>query len=173
MVTRLSLPTTMPPAPQTGPDLLRQFESLREVIESISSELELRPLLTRIIRHACELLDGSMGSIGLYDPRHGVIRMEAVYNMPEREIGLELAAGIGLNGLILETRGPVVLDRYEMVKVMTAPEFRDRAVVGVPIFWRDRLIGTFGVGAPQPRRFSTQDVEVLTLLCRHAAIAIE
>ena len=173
MASRVTLPPDAPAEPHPGPDLLRQFESLREVIESISSELELRPLLTHIIRRACELLDGSMGSIGLYDARQGVIRMEAVHNMPESEIGMELAPGMGLNGLILETRAPVVLDRYELVKVMTAPEFRDRAVVGVPIFWRDRLMGAFGVGAPQPRRFSHRDVEVLTLLGRHAAVAIE
>ena len=36
--------------------LLRQQESLRGIIKSISSELELRPLLTLIVRHACDLL---------------------------------------------------------------------------------------------------------------------
>ena len=35
----------------------RQAETLRRVVEEISSELELRPLLTRIVSHACELLD--------------------------------------------------------------------------------------------------------------------
>lgn len=46
-------------------ELLHQQESLREVIESISSELELRSLLTNIVRYACELLRAERGSIGL------------------------------------------------------------------------------------------------------------
>jgi len=57
--------------------LLRQQESLRQVIESISSELELRPLLTRIIRHACELLGADNGTIGLVDESRRVGRTEA------------------------------------------------------------------------------------------------
>jgi len=160
-------------APPDFDMLLQQRESLREVIESISSELELRPLLTRIIRHACELLGGSNGSIGLHDEARGVVRMEAVFNMPEREIGVELPRGVGLSGQVLETLRPVILERYEMVKVMTASEFRDRAVIGVPILWHDRLIGTFGIGAPPPRRFTDHDIEILTLFARHAAIAIQ
>src|ERR1044071_4885294 len=66
--------------------LLRQQESLRDVIESISSELELRPLLTRIVRHACELLDAHDGTIGLVDSEKNVVRTEAEYRMPENEI---------------------------------------------------------------------------------------
>lgn len=39
-------------ASTAAPGLLRQQESLREVIEAISRELELRPLLTNIVRPA-------------------------------------------------------------------------------------------------------------------------
>ena len=42
--------------------ILRQQESLRAIIESISSELELRPLLTRIVQDACELLQADRGA---------------------------------------------------------------------------------------------------------------
>lgn len=54
--------------------LLRQQESLRAVIESISSELALRPLLTQIVHHACQLLQADRGSIGLYDENQQIGR---------------------------------------------------------------------------------------------------
>src|ERR1043166_5766741 len=92
--------------------LLRQQESLREVIESISSELELRPLLTRIVRHACELLNADNGTIGLVDIDRNVIRTEAAYRMPESEIGAEMKPGVGLAGQVFRTRAPIILDRY-------------------------------------------------------------
>lgn len=63
-------------------NLLRQQESLRGIIESISSELELRPLLTLIVRHACELLDAENGTIGLLDEQRQIISTEAVWSMP-------------------------------------------------------------------------------------------
>ncbi|MBC7870177.1 MAG: hypothetical protein H7Y09_05010, partial [Chitinophagaceae bacterium] len=52
--------------------LLQQQEILRQVIESISSELELRPLLTRIIIHACQLLGADRGTIGLVDEENNL-----------------------------------------------------------------------------------------------------
>jgi signal transduction histidine kinase len=49
-------------------------------------------------------------------------------------------------------------------------------VIGIPIHWREKLIGVFGIGTDarlSDRRFTDHDVETLTLFARHAAIAIE
>jgi GAF domain-containing protein len=168
---------TDPAAPVAAPPdvtrLLRQQGSLREIVESIGSELELRPLLRRILEHACGLLDAQRGSIGLRDEERNLVRIEAVFNLPNRELGAELAAGVGLAGRVLETREPVILESYEQLRIMALPELHDRAVMGVPILWGDRLIGTFGVAALPPRRFGDEDLATLDLYARHAAIAIQ
>ena len=153
--------------------LLRQQESLRKVIELISSELELRPLLTRIVRHACDLLDADNGTIGLLDTQRNVIRTEAAYRMPPDEIGAEAAPGVGLFGQVYRAMEPVVLSRYADVEIPTQLDMLDMTVIGVPIVWRGRLVGVFGLGSPPPRTFTAQDVETLSLFAKHAAIAIE
>lgn len=153
--------------------LLRQQESLRQVIESISSELEFRPLLTLIVRHACELLDADEGTIGLVDEARRVVRTEAAYRMPTGELGAEAAPGHGLAGQVFLTGAPVILERYDQVAHPAQPSLADHAVIGLPIFWRGRMIGFFGIGAAPPRRFSQQDVDTLSVFARHAAIAIE
>jgi signal transduction histidine kinase len=165
--------TTDPPEAERFERLVRQYDGLRQVIEEISSELELRPLLTSIVRHACELLDAWDGSIGLYDERREVFRTEAIYRMPLAELGREMRSGEGLAGLVLLRRAAVVLERYDQAPVPLLPELAANAVLGMPIFWRDRLIGFFGIGAPPPRTFDAKDVEILGLLGRHAAVAIE
>ena len=124
------------PYAQNLSDLLRQQESLREVIESISSELELSPLLTRIIRHACELLDVENGTIGLVDATRKVIRTEAAYNMPPGEIGAEMPAGMGVFGQVYTHQEPVIFERYGEVSLPLYAELQDYTVLGVPIFWR-------------------------------------
>ncbi|HXU31199.1 MAG TPA: hypothetical protein VN851_11525, partial [Thermoanaerobaculia bacterium] len=101
-----------PPDAERFERLVRQYDGLRQVIEEISSELELRPLLTSIVRHACELLDARDGSIGLYDEGREIFRTEAIYRMPPAELGREMPSGVGLAGLVLERRAAVVLDRY-------------------------------------------------------------
>ncbi len=153
--------------------LLLQQETLRQVIEEISSELELRPLLTHIVRLACELLGADDGTIGLYDRRKNVIRTEAEFRMPAAEMGAEMGPGEGLAGQVLLERKTVVHERYGSVPNPTLPELEGHAVVGVPILWRDSLIGFFGIGAKPPRRFDSGDVEILSVFARHAAIAIE
>lgn len=153
--------------------LLRQRESLRTVIESISGELELRPLLTQIVQHACELIGADRGTIGLVDEVCGVVRTEAVHHMPPEELGAEMGPGMGLAGKVLETQEPLVLNHYgELETPMHANLIQD-AVIGLPIFWGGRMIGFFGIGADPPRRFDDQDVEMLKLFARHAAVAIE
>lgn len=153
-------------------DLARQQESLRSVIESISGQLELRPLLTRIVRHACELLGAARGSIGLVDEERGVIRTEAIYRMPPEELGAEVAPGVGLAGRVFATQQPLLLDRYGDVDRPMHGGVLEDAVVGIPIFWRERMIGFFGIGSPPPRRFGQRDADMLSLFARHAAIAI-
>lgn len=158
---------------RTAEDLLRQQESLRAVIESISSELELRPLLTRIVRHACDLLHAEHGSIGLVDEEREVVRTEAVFHMPPGELGAEMPAGVGLAGQVFATRRPVLLNRYGDVERPLYEDSLEDAVIGIPILWRERMIGFFGIGSSPPRCFTDSDAEVLSLFARHAAIAIE
>jgi signal transduction histidine kinase len=154
-------------------DQFSQQERLREVIEEISSELELRPLLTNIVQHACELLEANDGSIGLYDEERELFRIEAVFRMPASELGSEMTAGVGLAGEVLRRREPIVLERYGSLPRPTLPELEDHPVIGMPIFWREQLIGFFGIGAEAGRRFGDDDLEILSLFGRHAAIAIE
>src|SRR5262245_567240 len=155
-------------------EAMRRAESLRHVIESISGELALEPLLTRIVESAVTLIGARLGSIGLVlELADGpVVRTAAIYNMPAHELGAEMRPGVGIAGAILRTPQPIRLDRYGDLDQPTLPEFADHAVVGVPIWWGDRMIGVFGIGAPPPIRFDDADVETLALFARHAAIAI-
>jgi signal transduction histidine kinase len=164
---------TRPNADDLHEHALREAEALRRMVEEISSELELRPLLTRIVTHACDLLGADDGSIGLFDPVRKVIRTEAVCRMPLRELGAETGPGIGLAGAVLSRGEPVVLARYDELPTITLPELAANSVIGMPIVSRGRLVGFFGIGARPPRRFDTQDLSTLELFGRHAAIAIE
>ena len=147
-------------------------ENLREVVEAIASELELRPLLTKIVRYACELLEAEHGVIGLVDDGARLVRTEAVYNTPPDELGTESPEGIGLAGRVLATKIPVVLARYGDLERPTRLEMLEHTVIGMPVVWRGDMIGFFGVSAPPPRRFTPEDVETLGSLARHAAIAV-
>lgn len=149
-----------------------RLNALMRMVEDVSSELELTPLLTRLIENACELIGADDGTIGLFVPERNVIRTEAVYRMPARELGSEMGPNVGLAGRVLMTGQPVIA-RYGDLAAITLPELSENEVVGMPVKWHDRLIGFFGVGARAGHSFSDDDLTLLTLFARHAAIAIE
>jgi signal transduction histidine kinase len=178
--------------------LLRRQRSLRAVIESISGELELRPLLTRIVQQACTLLEADHGTIALVDEARGIVRTEAGFNMPPNELGAELGLGEGIAGLVLAARRPLTFSRYGDVPQPTQPGMLNDAILGMPIVWRGAMIGFFGIGRspkptvrrkaghrikpptrsadeprPRARRFTQADVAALGDFARHAAIAIQ
>jgi signal transduction histidine kinase len=175
---------------------MRRQRSLREVIESISGELELRPLLTRIVQQACTLLEADHGTIGLVDEARGIVRTEAGFNMPPNELGAELGIGEGIAGLVLDARRPLTFSRYGDVPQPTQPGMLNDAILGMPIVWRGSMIGFFGIGRspkppkrkaragkgsrrsrpsirPRAKRFTQSDVGALAEFARHAAIAIQ
>jgi signal transduction histidine kinase len=161
------------PAENLDDHALREAEALCQVVEEISSELELRPLLTRIVAHACDLLGADDGSIGLFDPARNVIRTEAIYRMPAREQGAEVPADVGLAGKVLASGEPLVLERYGDLGDVPLPELAENSVIGVPIRSHGQLVGFFGIGALPPRKFNVRDLATLQLFARHAALAID
>jgi GAF domain-containing protein len=118
------------------------------MIESISSELALRPLLTRIVQYACELLGADRGTISLVDDERNVIRTEAAYRMPPDELGAEMPPGVGLAGAVFQAQQPIILNRYGELDEPVQPALADDAVIGLPIFWRGRMVA-FLVLAPR------------------------
>jgi len=157
--------------PDRRPNMIDQ-DHLREMIEVISGELELRPLLTTIVQKACELLHADRGSIGLVHPQDNAVRIEAVYKMPDAELGSISHPGQGLAGRVYRDRAPVLIDRYGDLDNPLLGGMDEDIVVGMPIMWRGDIIGTFGIGAAPPKRFGDNDMRTLEVFARHAAIAI-
>lgn len=161
-------------APQPHIDVHASRDTFGWILEEIASELELRPLLTSIITRACGLLRADTGAISLYDAQRHLLQVEAVHCLPDSEIGMEFEPGEGLMGRVLQTGKSVIVERYGDLDRISLPEYRDHSVVGVPILGHGSgLIGVFGIGSSNGRRFSPPDVETLQIFARHAAIAIQ
>ena len=163
-----------PPQEQIFADVTRRVDILQRVMVLISSDLELEPLLSKILDSAVTLIQATHGTIGLVVERQDrpVIRTVAVYNMPEDELGAEMSPGVGLAGSVLREGRAIRLDRYGDLDQPTLPELAEHSVIGVPIRWREEMIGFFGIGAEGPYRFSAQDQETLGLFAQYAAVAI-
>jgi len=113
-----------------------------------------------------------MGSIGLYDPEANAFRITATHGMGRKRTGTVMGPGVGLAGRVLVTTRPAIEDDYTRVPGAWR-ELWHHSAMAVPILRKKQLIGFFGAAVPWPRRFSQGDVALLSLVARHAAIAIE
>jgi signal transduction histidine kinase len=156
-------------------EALLRADILRRVIETISGDLELAPLLTRILQSAVELIGADDGAIGLVIEKESrpVVRPIAVHNLPQSVLEQEIGVGVGLAGAVLQAQRSIVLNQYKQLDRPALPNPDDFAAIGMPIWWAGRMIGYFGVGAAPPRQFDEQDIATLELFARHAATAIE
>jgi len=169
------LDQTFQPLPkQDFADAIRQVDILQRVIVSISSGLALEPLLSKILEGAIALIQATHGTIGLViDLMDGpVVRTIAIYNMPDEELGAEIAPGIGLAGCVLEEGRTIRLGRYGDLERPTLPDLVEHSVLGVPIRWGDKMIGFFGIGTDALHQFNERDAETLEFFGKYAAIAI-
>jgi DNA-binding NarL/FixJ family response regulator/signal transduction histidine kinase len=157
---------------------LRQLDALRQVVESVSSELHIEALLEQIVASAVSLLGAHAGAISLVGasldaPR----RLVATYNLDAEGLDTRgIPARAGLMGEIIARRGPVIIGNYdEIAQPLPDSAFHRLAPwIGIPIWWQDEIVGTFGIAANDPqRRFGEGEIEVLTTLAKHAAVGIE
>lgn len=149
-----------------------ELELFSEIVEEISGELALEPLLTRIVERACNLIGADDGVIGLYIPERDVIRTAASYRIPAAELRDELPRGRGLTGRVLELGQPVRCYYSELPEASrNAPA--GMHVIGMPMRAQEKLIGVFGIGVHHPRTLDERAQEMLGIFARHAAVAIE
>ncbi|HBY98493.1 MAG: GAF domain-containing sensor histidine kinase [Ardenticatenaceae bacterium] len=156
---------------------LRQLNTLLSLVEAMSSELDLKPLLQKMTVSAVELLGAQQGAIGLVDEARHAVRHQALYNLPEALFDIDFAEGVGISGQVYAVKCPVIVRDYGgqvQLPLDNDAMRRIKAAVSVPIWWQGRMIGVFSIGTyASDRVFDEHDVEVLALFAKHAAIAIQ
>ena len=156
-------------------DDLDTLEALHGVAEDLAGKFELRTLLERILRRSVELLGGDAGSICSVDEEAGVYRKEADFGVA-CQAGRVFPLTEGITGAVARRRGPVVFADYREIPGCHV-EGPDRAtlrgVVGVPILWRQAVVGACVVfSRDRARRFTAADAGILEIFARHAAVAL-
>lgn len=154
-----------------------ELEALHEIDLDISACLDLKALLSAIIRRGRQLLEVSAGDVYLFDPERQVLELSAQYGLQSNLVGTTLALGEGLSGLVAQERRPIAVDNYRQWENRAALYANEPigAAAAVPLCWQDQLLGTMGlqVEAVNPRTFRPSDLLLMEKLAAQAAIAIQ
>jgi signal transduction histidine kinase len=156
------------------------LQVLQDVARSLSSELNLEPLLQMILAAAVQVMDASAGSLLLLDHETD----ELVFEVIEGGIGAALEgtrmpADKGIAGWVASHREPLIVDdvnrddRYYR-RIAQDHDFTTTSLLCVPMIARGKVIGVLQVLNKEPGQyFDTDDQEVLTSFAAQSAVTIE
>jgi signal transduction histidine kinase len=166
---------------ETSTRWLRHLESLNEIGDALTGELELEPLLALVARRLRSLINARLVLIALPEPGHEGLRTAAAdgegsdaYGL----VGMELELGGSKTGRVLQRgrseRVDSVLDDPE-IDQQVARRMGVRSALYVPLVAQGRPIGVVvahdKLGATS--NFSDEDVRLTESLAARAATAVE
>jgi len=160
----------------------REATKLYEVTSQLASSLDVDRILDQIVGKTVDLLGSDAAGIYTYDERRGRLTFRRGLNLdPTLYRNLELEPGEGVAGRAYAERRPVWTgDRLTDPALVYTPavgalvgEFAPRAFLAVPIIIRGEVPGVLVDYFFAPHDFSSKEVQLLSTLADHAAIALD
>jgi GAF domain-containing protein/anti-sigma regulatory factor (Ser/Thr protein kinase) len=154
----------------------REMTALYETSLDIGGRLELPDVLRSIMIRAVELLGASGAAVWLYRPEDEEREFVVEHGGPEIHVGGRLKIGEGLAGKVFQTGEAITVEDYRRWEGRS--QRLDSGViggmVGVPLLWGERAMGVLEVDeVEKPRRFTKEEVRLLSLFANQAAVAIQ
>jgi signal transduction histidine kinase len=155
------------------------LERMLEASQLLNSTLNLEELLERMQSIATTLTGTEASSILLLPKKTDQLRFEtatgeAKDKLPHIVVPLEGS----IAGEVVKTAQPIVVndarqDPRHYGVVDDATSFSTRSLLAVPLLVREKIIGVIEVLNKLDGEFANEDLEILTTLAAHAAVAIE
>jgi signal transduction histidine kinase len=165
--------------PQELRHTIRQLARLVEVSVTLNSTLDIDRLLQYITETAADLLDCQAASILLYDNTENRLVFAASTGSDPVELSkIPVPLEGSLAGTIFRENQPLVINNVEEDSrhfhlVGEKVHFQTHTLLGVPMRFRERVIGVLEAINKVRGEFSSNDIRLLQVIASHAAVAIE
>jgi signal transduction protein with GAF and PtsI domain len=160
-------------------DKTRELELLRQISESISSNLDLDDVLMQIIDIVVQVTKADACLLYLYDDRRKELILKATKNPHPNLIGrVRLELGEGITGWVARERKTVAIaknasddPRFKVFQKL--PEDRFQAFLSVPVISKNEMIGVINVQHKRSHHHSASELALLTTIGHQVGGAIE
>jgi GAF domain-containing protein len=144
------------------------------------AENDYRALLHSVVEVARAIFRAKASSIFLFDEETDELVFEAVAGEgADTLVGKRFPSSTGIAGWVLVTGQPLVIedvgaDPRHSREVAESTGYVPKGLMAVPLLHQDRSLGVLEVlDRPQDSRFTSQEMELLTLFANQAAIAVD
>jgi signal transduction histidine kinase len=154
----------------------QRVEDVQAVTDVALAHLELDELLGVLLPRIREILRADTCAVLLLDEESDELVARAALGIEEEvEQGVRVPVGRGFAGRVAASRRPVIIDDLDKFDVWN-PILREkgiRSMLGVPLLVAADVLGVLHVGTLVPRKFRSDDIELLQLVADRVALAIE
>jgi signal transduction histidine kinase len=156
----------------------RLFESLVSISQTINSTLNLDDALNVITREACQLMHSKLCSLMLLDESRETLELRASFGASDLYTSKPpLSVSESLLGIVVRRKKPLQVENVQASGMYQNVDIARReglvALLGVPLIFSGRAIGTLTVYTGIPYSFSNEEIRILSALAELSAIAIE
>ncbi|HET7375918.1 MAG TPA: GAF domain-containing protein, partial [Anaerolineae bacterium] len=158
----------------------RQLAVLNEVGNSLTSSLDLRTVLSTIVKKSMEILHAEAGSLLLVDEQTNELVFEVTFGPAAPDLrGQRLPFGAGIVGVAAKSRQPQIVNEAKaearwLRDVDRETGFSTRAILAVPMIIKDRVIGVIELmNKSGSDTFTEEDQNLLSAFAANAAVAVE
>ena len=165
---------------QEAQQRIAALQVVHEVASSLTSELNLEPLLHKILAKAVEVMQASAGSLLLLDELTDELVFAVIEGGGGENLkGVRMNRDMGIAGWVATHRQPLIVDdvnrdnRY-YDSIASSFGFKPTSLLCVPMVSRNNLTGVLQVIHNVPDRyFNSLDRQLLTTFANQSAVAIE
>jgi serine phosphatase RsbU (regulator of sigma subunit) len=153
-----------------------RLRGIQSITDATLSRLDDDELLTELLDRTREVLRADTAAVLLLDFSSGQLIATAAAGLEEEvRQGVRIPVGHGFAGRIAAEHQPVVLDRVDHTTVLNPILWAKgiQSMMGVPMVAGGRVIGVLHVGSLTPRRFTSDDVNLLQLAADRAAATVQ
>jgi signal transduction histidine kinase len=154
-----------------------RLENVQAITDVALAHLDVDDLLSELLVRVREILEADTAAILLLDEETNELAARAAVGLEEEvEAGVRIPVGRGFAGRVAAERRPVIIPDLDRADIYN-PILREKglkSMLGVPLMrglWE--AMGVLHVGSLTPRTFTSDDVEVMTLVAARAALAID
>ncbi len=155
----------------------REAEQVEEIGRALTSSLDPKEVLGKIIEAVKDVLDVDGASVWLADGEHArSAQVSASGGTTVLPLGLTWTFSAELSQRLIEERLPVVIDDIAtspLIPTHMREYLRAGSGMGVPLVVGDHVAGVLTAGSRNVRHFTEEDTAVLVRLASQASVALE
>jgi two-component system, response regulator PdtaR len=160
------------------PSYKSYIDALSKISKAITSDLYLEDVLKLIVTLTANVMEAKICSLWLLDNKTQELKIRATQTMSKEYLKERtLKLGEGVVGLVAKEKKPIVI-----LDVLKNPIYKEKALakkeglismLSVPMMIKKRVIGVINCYTTIPYKFTKSDLELLNVVARQAAVAIE